>query len=121
MTASIPDVHSDYLGAVAWLIEQTARNAEALKDLKNAIGVKDSFGVSDLARRWNVSESSLRSDPVRLPNYGRSDIGQGKKLWRRETVEAWEELSEEEHRDIWDRMSFVEKQKYIGPVRRSVS
>jgi len=117
----VPDPRIDFLAAIEWIIEQTARNAEDLKTLKDAIGVKTVYGIPDLARRWGLSTSALYADPVKLPNFGRADVGTGRKLWRRETVEAWESLSEEEHRDVWERLSGAEKEKYTGPVQRAAS
>lgn len=115
MTATLPDPRADYLGAMEWLINQTQRNAEDLKAIKDAISAKKTLGISDLSKRWGISASSLYADPVRQPNYGRADVGS--KRWLIETVEAWEKRSEEERRDAWERMTSKLKASCIGQVR----
>jgi hypothetical protein len=119
--ATLPDARVDLLGAIDYVVKQTAKNAEEIKRLQDAVGIKKVFGISDLAKRWGVSESSIRSDPVKQPNYGLPDIGIGFKRWFRETVESWESCTEEERRDGWERMTEAERRRFLGTLRRAAS
>lgn len=117
----LPDPRVDFLNAIDYLVKQTARNAEDIRRLQDAIGVRRVFGIPDLAKRWGISESAIRADVVRQPNYGLPDVGVGIKKWFVETVEAWEVRPEEERRDFWERMSEVERRRFLGTLQRAAS
>lgn len=105
-------------------IDAMGRIIEGLQDrfdrLERNIGIREKFTLDDLCRRYSgnpdkpLSRDTLTRAPWRLPNYGRSDFGEGRKYWFRETVEAWEAYGFERHREDWERMSAAEKRKALG-------
>jgi hypothetical protein len=114
MNAPTISAREDYLGAIDHLIALEESNAKRLENLEQKIGARDSYTIDDLCKLYHCKRDRLTRAPWRLPNYGRSDFGASPKRWWRPTVEAWEAVSEEEHRADWERMSADKKREALG-------
>lgn len=116
MTSAIPDPHVDFLGWAAAIGEELARQGRIQDAIISSMRVRESFTIDDLARRYHCHRSTLcgGSMPWRLPNYGRPDFGESPKRWWIETVEAWEQVPEIEHREAWEAMSPAERRRILG-------
>jgi hypothetical protein len=107
-----PDPGADLIGALRYLIGAVDDLRRDVSQLRDASGIPRTYSVLDLSRRWGISTAALYQDPVKLPNFGRSDVGNGKKRWFHETVEAWEKRPEIERREQWERLTVKERYEF---------
>ena len=95
---------------------EIAEVREMLADLLALMPVSEMMSVPDIAHRRGASQKWLRLEPWRLPNFGKSDEGDGLRRWRRETVRAWYAPTNWEavHRAEWEAMSFAARREILG-------
>lgn len=90
------------------------RMESRLEEIAAAVGIKDTVDINDLARRIGCGKSTLYNAPWKLPNFGRSDFGDGVKRWLRATADAWYADPEDEHRMAWEAMAPDERARVQG-------
>lgn len=83
-------------------------------EIAAAVGIKETVDINDIARRIGCGKSTLYNCPWKLPNFGRSDFGDGVKRWRKATADAWYAFPEDQRRRDWESMSADERARAQG-------
>ena len=89
-----------------------AQAAEIIS-LRSALPIKETMTITDIARKLGVAQSSLYSKCWNLPNFGKPDIGNNPRRWKRSTFESWYSVPEIERRKRWESMTDSQKQRAL--------
>lgn len=97
------------------ILEKFDRFERKLDALMARLGVRETFGVSDIAELGPYAESTLykRDQPWLLPRWGVSDFP-GKRRWTKDTVDAYLSKTVAEWKEIWDAMTPDQRRAAIG-------
>jgi len=90
-------------------LDALERRMDLLLGMLESMGARSYFGIRDICRIINVSESYARKHPEVLPKYGVSDFPDGMRRWKRETVAAYLAKSMSEHVAEWGAMGARER------------
>lgn len=86
------------------------QNAQIL-ELLNA---KKYVTMQDVAQAQGVGLNKLRSEPWRMPTFGKADEGVRPKKWYLETYQRWMSTPMDEHKARWFSMDPDERNEYLG-------
>lgn len=89
-----------------------------LDRIEDALIVPKYWGVKEIARLMNVSESYLRSRYWLLPNFGRSDIP-GRLLWAKDLVHSWLKTSPTDHEIQWFSLPALRRAALESKIKKS--
>ena len=100
------------LEPVKYLIELAEGMKKDLVDLKARVDLR-TYTLKEIADGLGCSVSTIRHKPWRMPNYGKSDVGQHPSRWFYNTIENWYAVPEDERRFKWESMSALEKRNFL--------
>lgn len=86
---------------------------KAIDNLRDSLPVKDTMTITDISRKLGVAQSTMYLHPWNIPNFGKSDIGNNPRRWRRSTVNKWYSVPEAERREQWEAMTDNERREAL--------